>query len=211
MNILLTGFNRFGDLEFNPSEAIVNRCAAWARGAGGVNLVAEVLSTEFEAAGERMRSLIRSVRPDLVVSLGVAARACGLRLERVALNLDDSPAPDNAGVPVTGRRIVPDGPVGYWSTLPLEDLKRALEAREIPVQISNHAGTFVCNHVFYVARHEIERLGIDARCGFVHVPLMTEQVTAMEADLPSLPLAMLVDAVQCCLDLLVQNVPNLAR
>ena len=36
---------------------------------------------------------------------------------------------------------------------------RALKGRDIPAVISNHAGAYVCNHVFYTARHEIERLG----------------------------------------------------
>jgi len=205
MNILLTGFNAFGDLELNPSQVIVQRLAARARGRDEANLVAEILPVEFEAAGERMRALIRSVRPELAIALGVAAGTPAIRLERVALNLDDAQEPDNAGVIAAGCLIVPDGPIAYWSTLPLEDLKVTLEAREIPVRISNHAGTYVCNHVFYVARHEIEQLGLDARCGLVHVPLITEQLGEMDADLPSLPLEVLVEAVQCCLDLLSGN------
>jgi pyroglutamyl-peptidase len=202
MNILLTGFEPFGDVAINPSQAVVQQIAARTVGRGEERLVTEVLPVEFEAAGERMRALIRSLRPEVVVALGLAGAAQTIRLERVALNLDDAQEPDNAGMVATGRPIVPGGPAAYWSTVPLEALKQAIAAREIPVRISNHAGTYVCNHVFYVARHEIEQLGLDARCGLIHVPLMTEQLGGMDVDLPSLPLEVLVEAAQCCLDLL---------
>lgn len=202
LSILLTGFNRFGNLDANPSQEIVDRLAQRARRGKATNLRAEVLPTEYQAAGARMRALIRSERPAVVVSLGLAAGAESIRLERVALNLDDSPSPDNTGVIATGQLIVPEGPVAYRSTLPLEELEQALRARDIPVRISNYAGAFVCNHVFYVARHEIEQLGLDARCGFIHLPLMAEQLGTAEAGLPSLPLAVLIEAVECCLELL---------
>src|SRR5947199_236944 len=75
----------------------------------------------------------------------------------------------------TGRLIDPDGPIGYWSTLPIDEMLMALKGRDIPSIITNHAGAYVCNHVFYTARREIERLGRDLPSGFIHVPLMTEQ------------------------------------
>jgi pyrrolidone-carboxylate peptidase len=58
----------------------------------------------------------------------------------------------------------------------------------------------VCNHVFYVARHEVERQGSAAPCGFVHVPLMREQAQTEDELARSLPLETLVEAVSCCLD-----------
>lgn len=205
VSILLTGFDRFGALDVNPSQEVVERLAQRGPLGNAAALRAKVLPTEYQAAGARMRALIRSERPAVVVSLGVAAGAESIRLERVALNLDDSPSPDNRGVIATGQPIAPEGPVAYWSTLPLEELEQALRARDIPVRISNYAGAFVCNHVFYVARHEIEQLGLDARCGFIHLPLMAGQLCTADADLPSLPLTVLLEAVECCLDLLVET------
>ena len=98
--------------------------------------------------------------------------------------------------------IDPSGPIGYWSTLPLDAMLQALKERDIPAIISNHAGAYVCNHVFYTARREIERLGWETPCGFIHVPLMTEQGVTPPAPGASLPLATMVDAVECCLSVL---------
>jgi pyroglutamyl-peptidase len=198
MRMLLTGFEPFGELETNPSQLVVERLAD----GGHHDLVAEVLPTEYAAAGARIRALIHQVHPGAVVCLGVAARAAAIRLERVALNLDDTQKPDNAGEAPAGRLIAPDGPVGYWSTLPLADMHAALQERDIPVQISNHAGTYICNHVFYAARHEIERLGGGVPCGFIHVPLAAQQATTEDERERSLPLDTMVQAIGCCLDVL---------
>lgn len=93
-----------------------------------------------------------------------------MQLERVALNLDDSETVDNRGELRVGGMIDAEGPVGYWSTLPLEEMRSRMMAAGTRVSISNHAGTFLCNHVFYAARHEIERSGRRIPCGFVHLP-----------------------------------------
>jgi pyroglutamyl-peptidase len=129
--------------------------------------------------------------------LGVAARRDTVGLERIALNLDDSPKPDNAGAAPDGVPIEPDGPLALAATLPLVELRTALMAAGIPVAISNHAGTYVCNHVFYVALRTVERLGLPAICGFIHVPLPRELRDAgAEA---ALSLADLVAAVKRCI------------
>ena len=204
MKILLTGFEPFGPVRVNPSEQIVRRIAAQARSRRDDGLVAEVLPTEFAAAERRLRRLIRQFRPDAVLCLGVAPQRDKISLERVALNLDDDSLPDNAGRRRAGRRILADGPAAYWSTLPLERFRKQLERRHIPVSYSNHAGTYLCNHVFYVACHEIERLGNGAPCGFVHVPpaLQRSSRRLKDSKPPGLPLATMVEAVERCLEIL---------
>lgn len=197
MHMLLTGFNPFGERAINPSQIIVQTLSGQTPGA--FQLTGDVLRTEFAYAGARIRALIHELRPDAVVMLGLAANRNTISLERVALNLDDATIPDNAGDCADGRLIAPDGPAAYWSTLPLNDMRMALRSHNIPVSISNHAGAFVCNHVFYCARHAIEQAALPARCGFIHVPLMAEQV---ENDTNALPLAVLLDGIKICLNIL---------
>ena len=200
MKILLTGFEPFGEVRVNPSEQIVRRIAALARSRGDDDLVTEVLPTEFAAAEKRIRQLIRKLRPAAVLCLGVAPQRDKISLERVALNLDDDSLPDNAGRRRAGRRIVPRGPAAYWSTLPLELIRKQLERRKISVIYSNHAGTYLCNHVFYVARHETERMGNRARCGFIHVPPVRKRSKGTQQR--GIPLRTMVEAVECCLEVL---------
>jgi len=200
MKILLTGFEPYGAVEVNPSEQVVRRIAERAQRRGSNDLITEILPTEFVAAGQRIRQLIRKLRPAVVLCVGVAPSRNKISLERVALNLDDDALPDNAGRVREGRQIVPGGPVAYWSTLPLERIRKRLEKRGIPVSYSNHAGTYLCNHVFYVACHEMEQTGIRARCGFLHVPPLRERGKNRKPR--GMALSKMVEAVECCLAVL---------
>jgi pyroglutamyl-peptidase len=205
MAILVTGFEPFGGVPENPSQAIVNALRQRSASERRAEIVAEILPCEFRGAGERLVSLIRELRPDAVISIGLAAGAAAIRLERVALNLNDAARPDNGGDLATGRLIDPDGPIGYWSTLPIEAMLAAVKAREIPSAITNHAGAYVCNHVMYTARHEIERSGLGIPSGFIHVPLMTEQEAVVPPGGATLPLATMVEAVETCLDVMAEH------
>src|SRR5262245_26005609 len=192
MRVVLTGFDSFSGVETNPSQLIAEHFARLRE----PGLVAEVLPTQYEAASLRIRALVREHRPDVVLSLGVAQTRTAVSLERVALNLDDCDTPDNAGVVTSGRLIDPAAPLAYFSTLPLDSLLAALKLAAIPTAISNHAGTFVCNRVFFSARHEIEVVGLRARCGFVHVPAVADEA---RPDRPGLPLAAMLRAAEVCL------------
>jgi pyroglutamyl-peptidase len=204
MKILVTGFNSFAGVRVNPSEQVVRAIAERRRPgartqAGTAEIVAEVLPTEYAAATRKLRNLIRTHHPDAVVCLGVAPRRVAISLERIALNLDDDATADNAGVIRRGRQIVRGGPDVYWSTLPLAALARALQRRGIKAIISNHAGAFLCNHAFYIARHEREqyetaraRRGIP--CGFIHLPGLRGGKSARERSLNRM-----IRAVECCL------------
>ncbi|MBI2815408.1 MAG: hypothetical protein HYX72_00565 [Acidobacteria bacterium] len=196
MRILLTGFEPFGAAKTNPSELIVRRIASESA-RRGYDLVAEVLPTEFRTAGKKIRNLIRLVKPDAVICLGVAATRDAICLERFALNVDDEASPDNAGHVRAGSAIVRDGPLAYQSTLPLKPLMKALQAEGVKAKISNHAGTYVCNHVFYVARHETERLGIP--CGFIHVPAARGRTDGKGS---KMTVHEMVAAVGCCLEVI---------
>ena len=200
MKILLTGFEPYGKVEVNPSEQVVQMIVERTRARGDDELVTEILPTEFVAAGRRIRQLIRKLRPAAVLCLGVAPSRDKISLERVALNLDDDLLPDNAGRTRAGQKIVPGSPVAYWSTLPLERIRKQLEKHGIPVSYSNHAGTYLCNHVFYVARHETERMGNRARCGFLHVPPLRQR--GKNRKLRGMPLSKMIQAVESCLEIL---------
>lgn len=163
--VLLTGFTPFGTVSVNPSQLIVEALANYSP-----HLHSVVLPTEYHTAGRSIAELIQTHQPDVVMSLGVANRR-KINLERIALNLDDTAQPDNSGYMAHGIRIFEEAPLAYWSTLPLEDL---LRVSPVPAEISNHAGTYVCNHVFFVARHTAEQFPQPIRAGFIHVPPLVQ-------------------------------------
>ena len=196
--ILLTGFRPFAQLAENSSQLVVESIAESHRS----DVHCEVLTTAYHEAGTSVRRTIERLKPAAVLALGVAEGAATIRLERLALNVDDTDIVDEAGWAPNGEAIVPDGPAAYWSTLPLDTMEEALRRRAIPVTMSNHAGTFVCNHVFYAARHFTESAKIPIPTGFIHLPMRVDGLDMISHKPPGLPLSTLVEAVEVCLDVL---------
>jgi pyroglutamyl-peptidase len=195
VTILVTGFGPFGGLRANPSALIVEHLARTAP----AHMLCEVLRTEFAAAEQRVRELLREHRPSALIALGVAASASDVRLERQAANLDDARQPDNAGHQPTGTPIVAGGRDALFATLPIQEMFAGVRELGVPVSISDDAGRFVCNHVMYAALDEINRSGLPTRCGFIHVPLCTDLVPAAEEAPSSISLAQTIAVVERCI------------
>jgi len=172
MKVLITGFEPFGEIQINPSQVLVDEIAQQSKQDISLNLEAVILPVTFGKAVSRMQQLIQDQTPDIVLSFGVASRCEILHLERVAINLKDSIYPDNDGKILEGEFIIPDAPLVYFSNLPITPMRDFLERVNVPAKISNHAGTFVCNSVFYSAAHEIESTDLDTWYGFIHIPLI---------------------------------------
>ena len=81
----------------------------------------------------------------------------------------------------------------YFSTLPLDDIVLKLKQKNINVEISNTAGTYVCNNLFYHLMNYIEENNLNIKAGFVHVPLMDEQLKSKGNF--SMPLSTMVEGV----------------
>jgi pyroglutamyl-peptidase len=179
--ILLTGFQPFGEHGVNPTALLMERLA----GAAGV--VTAVVPVEYEVCGDVFTELVRQHRPAAAVCFGLAARTDFIQIERIAWNRDESEQPDNAGVVRQDFSIVADGPTAYGSGLPVPALIRELTIAGLPATFSDFAGGYVCNHLFYRARHLIvtENLGIPM--GFIHMPPLPEQLTEQPGR-PGLPL-----------------------
>ncbi len=66
-----------------------------------------------------------------------------------------------------------------------------LHAAGIPADISQTAGTFVCNAVFYALMHRLAHTETSARGGFVHISYLPEQAE-WHPDTSSVPLETVV-------------------
>lgn len=175
--VLITGFEPFGGQQFNPSVQ-ASRIAAAALNKAGIATSAVELPSVFGESSKRLRRELVTHRPELVICVGQASGRARIGLERVAVNIDDAAIPDNAGVQPIDRTIKEGGPTAYFSTLPLKASLQAVTARQIPAEVSQTAGTYVCNHVFYALMHELAgTASTAARGGFVHIPCAPEQAS----------------------------------
>lgn len=171
IDVLLSGFAPFDGAATNESWEAV-REAVPALVARGVDAEAVELPVEFGTASERLTEAVRGLRPRLAVAVGLAAGRTAITPERVAINIRDARIPDNAGASPVDEPVVPGAPVGRFSTLPVKAMIAALAADGVPAAVSQTAGTYVCNDVFYALQHLLATdpalEGI--RGGFVHVP-----------------------------------------
>ena len=190
--VLLTGFEPFGTATSNPSGEIVKQIS-------GDNIVTAILPVAYAQSAEALLGLIEHHKPDVVICLGQAEGRTQITPERIAINLDDARLADNEGVTRIDEPILVDGPVAYLSTLPIKEFVTVINAAGVPAAVSLSAGTFLCNHIFYVAQDALR--GTKVRSGFVHVPLMDEQAGEFPG-LPTMPLDQMIKAVRTMLEVL---------
>jgi pyroglutamyl-peptidase len=185
MTILVTGFDRFGKLAFNPTQTLVAQLATKPSETHGAELRCRVLPTEYDAAARMIEALVRDDQPDVILGFGVSTSRDRICLERFALNLDDAAIADNAGCVRRGAEIEPGGPAALKTNVDIAALLKHLVKEGVRAEISNHAGTFVCNHAYYRVLRMLETQRLQTRCLFVHVPM-----PAPELPSPGRPLAM---------------------
>lgn len=155
VDVLLTGFEPFDGAASNESWEAVRLTAAELRGAG-LDAVALELPVVFDAAGDALVAALARHRPRLAIAVGLAAGRASLTPERVAINVRDARIADNAGHQPVDEPIISGGPVGYFTTLPIKAMVAAVRTElELPAAVSQSAGTFVCNDVFYRLQHAL--------------------------------------------------------
>jgi pyroglutamyl-peptidase len=202
--ILLTGFEPFGGEAVNPSWEIAR--ALDGQHCAGHAVHAVRLSCVFGAALHELDAALAAHAPALVVCLGQAGGRAEISFERVAINVDDARIPDVRGRQPVDEAIVHDGPAAYFSTLPIKAIVHGVREAGIAASVSNTAGTFVCNHVFYALMHRLATVPALARArgGFVHVPFTPEQV-ADRADTPAMALDVQVEGIRQALSIAVRT------
>ena len=202
--LLLTAFEPFGGEIVNPSLEVARHVANTPVADAHIDII-ELPVSRFEAIDMALHRL-RHTAPDVVLMLGEAGRRARITPERVAINVDDFNIPDNAGHQPRGEPIVKDGPVGYFSTLPIEAIVTRLRQARIPAAISNSAGLYLCNRLFYSVMHHIAVDNLPISAGFMHLPYLHEQTVDKSTDTPSLSLETMIEAAHLAIDASLQTV-----
>ena len=192
MKIIVTGFDPFGGEKINPSIECVKALPE----IEGVELIRLELPTVFKESAKRLNEVINDVKPDAVLSVGQAGGRAGITMERIAINVDDARIPDNISQQPIDEEIQVEGEAAYFSTLPIKRIVKAIREAGISAEVSNSAGTFVCNHIMYQALFAATKADKPFKAGFMHIPFIPEQTT----DKPSLPLEESTKALQIAIE-----------
>ncbi len=192
---LVTAFEPFGGRAENPTLRVLAALKAPA----GARLFRARLPVEGGAVGKKIEALLSRLKPDLLVSLGLAAGEAAVRVERFGLNIADYRIKDNAGWSPEGEKLDPSGPEAYAVTISPLKIAAACRRAGAPAYVSNHAGGYVCNTLMYRAMRAIDKSGMKTRYAFIHIPVSTEMALKEKPGKnisPSLPLALITAAVQ---------------
>jgi len=161
--LLLTGFEPFLAFTLNPTMKIVEELNGQI--IGNYQVVGKTMTVDFKSSGGQMISLIKDMKPDAIIALGLAGGRSKITPERIAINIKDGAA-DNEGNTPVDEMIQQDGPAGYLSTLPVRSMIDKLLENGYPATISNTAGTYLCNNVMYEALHYVHTNHLDVPTGF---------------------------------------------
>ena len=191
--ILLTGFDPFGGSAHNPSWLIAQ--ALHGQRIAGHQVVAAQLPTVFGQSLQRLQSLLQEHQPSITLCLGLAGGRAALSIERIGININDARIPDNRGAQPIDTPVQAGGPAAYFASLPIKAMLRGVQRAGVPCEVSQTAGTFVCNHVLYGLMHLLAQgaAPLGARGGFVHVPWLSGQGE------PHLPLRNMVRGIHAAL------------
>jgi len=176
---------------------------------GDIEIHTAELPTSYAKSASLLDEAIDEVRPAIVLCVGQAGGRAELCLERVAINVQDARIRDNDGRQPIDRPVVKDGPAAYFATLPIKACVAAMREAGLPAAVSNTAGTFVCNHIFYSLMDMLHRRRRPARGGFLHIPYIPEQASRL-GGAPSMALDDIVRGIELVLEVSASRVDDLA-
>ena len=198
MKILLTGFEPFLNYTENSSWMVAAQVAT--RSVVDCDVAVEQMPVSFARVGTALRKAVEKHRPDAIIMLGQSSVSESVRLERVALNLMDATNADNDGFTPNEQPISANAPAALFTAMPLKALRAAVEAAGVDVKISNSAGLYVCNRLYYEALSLCgEQPSI--RAIFVHLPLYEGQPSAKN-NKPTMPLDSMIKAIQTIIEVI---------
>ncbi len=196
MRILLTAFEPYGEWDRNSSwESLV----VWLSQVGGSpQIVTRKYPVDLVQLQARLeRDLSQGV--DAVLHLGQAPGIAHVQLESIAVNV--------AGITdVAGEEFGPilsNAPLAYRTRFPVGKWSRELRQASIPSAVSYHAGTYLCNAAMFLSHHWFASRQEVPFVGFVHLPLIPEQVVHRGSGYASLPAVQSAKAIGLLVDKII--------
>lgn len=183
---LITGFDAFGKYDTNPSQRIAELLPEKLK-IPRTNLSVEidtlVVPTCCKQSWRLIAKQLSRAEYSSLILVGLAGGRKRIALERFALNIRDYGIKDNNGHKYDGTPIYRGEPEALRTDLPLTHLRDTLRKKQFPAEISNFAGSFICNEVYYQGLRYKEKNRALKSVLFVHVPQLKDLAnTLVEAE-----------------------------
>ena len=173
-SILLTGFGPFGSHRRNTSEEAVRALEGTER--QGFQIRTLTLPVQYERAVALLQEAIEAEKPAAVIGCGIhepkTEEGPAFRVELAARNVRNYEIPDVDGEVVRDGCVEEDCPAQVFASLPVGAIKLALEEEGLEASLSEDAGQYLCNAIFYWTARRLNPTG------FLHFPAEPEQLDA---------------------------------
>jgi pyroglutamyl-peptidase len=197
LRILITGFGPFPGAPFNPTMPLVTRLTALRRPAfDNVEFSSHIFHVTYATVDRELPELIASLRPDAMLSFGLADRTPFMRIETRARNAVTTTFPDADRNRARKGSIV-DGADAMLFGPHTAKLLRAARATGVDARASRDAGSYLCNYLSWRSIEAVRRVNGPRLAAFVHIPLLERGVSLRRA--PRIRLEELVDASEAML------------
>jgi len=179
MTVVVTGFGDWAMTAPNPAALTLRKLSdqTW----DNFLFVPLEIPVKTDGLTELVEDALLTHRPAIWLGLGVAPKAATIRIEMIGINCRDFDVPDNDDLKPVGSPIILGGADAHFSTLPVRDIVADINAAGIPASVSYSAGTHLCNQMLFTSLHLGRQLGLETRCGFMHVPYTPELASKMGA------------------------------
>lgn len=201
MKVLITGFDPFNGETINPAFEAIKLLPNVISNA---NIIKLEIPTVFQKSMDFIEKSIGKHNPDIIISVGQAGGRSSISIERVAINIEDTKIKDNEGNMPIDKKIKEDGENAYFSNLPIKLMVENMINNGIPADISNDAGTFVCNHVMYNTLYLIDKKYNNIKSCFIHVPYIPIQVLK-KSNTSSMSLIDISKGLEICIKTSIEN------
>ena len=168
MKILVTGFEPFGKDNRNISWEVAQELLS--DNFLGQHIEIKCLPVSFKKVGRALCDEIDRTAPNVLIMLGQSSHRQQINVERIAINIMDSKAPDNDGYSPIDIPVCENSEIAYFSTAPIKDICRALNDANLEAKVTNSAGTYVCNTTYYEALNYNAKHGNNITMCFIHLP-----------------------------------------
>lgn len=170
---LIVGFDAFGSAGFNPSQYIVDTLPANIKGKRALSKVSVntlILPVTGPMAWKLLQSTLKKMKPSVLIMTGLFQIRSLLSIERFALNMADYRIKDNLGRMPKDQPIDKGGPNALMTNVNVRELANCLLKKGFPSEVSNYAGTFICNEIYYNALRFQQKFRYPQTVLFMHVP-----------------------------------------
>ena len=147
MKVLISAFTPFNKMPNNYSSEVLKYI-------NGVDKI--ILDVVYDKSFEKLNSTFNLSEYDLIIAMGEARMRKELTVEKRAINLSSCSLADNSLVLKKDEKIIPNGEEYLYTKLPIE---------ESGMEISNDAGRFVCNNIYYHLLFNYPEKSL-----FIHIP-----------------------------------------